>query len=298
MGKLIKLNPFISETVWGGSRLARAKGINSTNPVGETWEVSTLSQGSSKVGDIDLSTLCSLKYLVKFIDTAANLSIQVHPDDEYARIHENASGKTECWIILDANPGAGIYLGFKKGVTKKEFFNAVASGLAVDKFLNFIEVNSGDFFYIPPGTVHAIGSGITLCEVQQSSGITYRVWDWNRMGLDGNPRELHIDKARDVLNFSEDFNQKLLTTSKSHLFESEEIITLAKHKDFQVELINYPAGKKFSLKLNDKDAIVVLRGSLGDLKTYESALVLEESTFSFESVSPVSFLVVSGLNCP
>jgi len=299
MGKIIKLNPFISKKVWGGKRLAKLKNLNQTDdsePIGETWEVSTHSAGSSFLGEAKLSSVCELSYLVKFIDTSANLSIQVHPDEEYAKEHEDSRGKTECWIILDAKKGAGIYLGFKKGVTKKEFFTAVASGMQVDKYLNFIPVKTGDFFFIPAGSIHAIGNDITLCEVQQSSGITYRVWDWNRMGMDGKPRELHVEKAKDVCQFSDSFNDQLLAYSKNNLLDLIGISTIAEHDDFNIQIFSNLTQKDMELTLKDKDSLIVLRGSIaGDIKlsALDCGIVLEAGTFDLKVESGTSFLVVS-----
>ena len=295
MGKIVKLTPYVSETIWGGAQLAKLKKLDSINPIGETWEVSSLDKGSSSFGDVKLSDLTELNYLTKFIDTAKNLSIQVHPDDEYAKEHENSKGKTECWLILDAAPNTGIYLGFKPGITKKEFFNAVENGVAVDHFLNFYSVKAGDFFYIPAGTIHAIGSNVTLCEIQQSSGVTYRVWDWNRVGVDGKPRELHIEKSKDVTNFSEDFNLKLKSFMKTNIFDELGTFDLINHKDFNVSVYNYK-NKDVSLNLEDKNSVMVLNGKLtGDIElaAYESAFVLESGHFELKANGEVSFLVIT-----
>jgi len=296
MTNLVKLNPFISEKVWGGHKLSQFKNLASTNKVGETLEVSTLLNESSFVGNLKLSELCSLNYLVKFIDTSEHLSIQVHPGDEYARLHENSSGKTECWLITECEEKSGIYLGFKKGVTKKEFFNAAETGLRVDQYLNFVEVAPGDFFYLPPGSIHAIGSGVTLCEVQQSSGITYRVWDWNRMGLDGKPRELHLNKAKDVTNFDIDFNQKLLSSTKRNVFNQTDILTLVEHKDFTAQLFTNISSKTYELNLSKTNSLIILKGAMsGDLdaKAYESFIAVNDCTISFQACESSAFLLVS-----
>ena len=296
MGKIIKLNPFIRQRVWGGTKLKQYKNLNTDKIVGETWEVSTHKDGESFIGDTGLSELCSLSYLVKFIDTSANLSIQVHPDEAYAQEHEDSKGKTECWLILEAEESAGIYLGFKKGVTRKEFFSAVESGLAVDKFLNFINVKAGDYFYIPAGTIHAIGSGVTLAEIQQNSGVTYRVWDWNRLGLDGKPRELHIAKAKDVINFNDGFNDSVLSYSKRNLLEQVGISTLVEHSDFSCQLFSNMVQKDMEISLNNKDSLILLKGSIdGDIKLseYESGIVVEKGSFNLTLSSQTSFLIVS-----
>ena len=263
MSKLLKLNPFISTKIWGGEKLKTLKNLqNAPDMIGETWEVSTLTEGPSLVGETPLNKFCDLSYLVKFIDTNDHLSVQVHPDDEYAQKFENSSGKTEAWIILDAEKDCGIYLGFKKGVTKKEFFNAVKANLPVNHFLNFIPVKAGDFFKVPAGTVHAIGKGVTLCEVQQSSGITYRVWDWGRVDANGVGRELHVEKASDVLDFSEKFNDKLLTGMKRGLLDQVGISTLIEHECFHVQLFSQVLQKDMVLNLSAKDSLSLIKSNI------------------------------------
>ena len=303
MSKIVKATPFLSHKIWGGSFLSQTKNIDSSKeeqfePLGETWEISSLEQASSLIGEMKLSELCDLKYLVKFIDTNANLSIQVHPDDEYAKKHENSLGKTECWLILKSSEGSGIYLGLKSGVTKKEYFNAIEMGVAVEKFLNFYPVESGDFFYVPAGAIHAIGAGVVLCEIQQSSGITYRVWDWNRLDEKGQGRELHISKAKDTINFDEVFNKRLTKYFQKNLLTESGIRSLVKHKDFKVELYNFSSRDKIELNLFEKSSFIVLDGELSvdslKLNAYSSAFVLNAGKFEIELLSDkVSFLTVN-----
>lgn len=260
MGIISKLTPHSSFTIWGGSELSKIKQIVSSQKLGETWEISTHSSGPSSLGQQKLNELCELSYLVKFIDTSDNLSVQVHPGDEYAKEHENSKGKTECWIILSSAAGAGIYLGFKPGITKKEFKTAIENNLEVDKYLNFIEVKAGDYFYVPSGTVHAIGSDVTLAEVQQSSGITYRVWDWNRVDVNGNSRELHVSRAMDVLNFNEEFNKSVI--ENNNLFTKVGLQEFVNHPDFKASILNLNSGKTTELNLNDKEGLCVLDGEV------------------------------------
>ena len=235
--KLLKLSPYADEKVWGGELLKKIKNIKSSNAVGETFEISTLQNQNSYVGEVELSRLVDdLPYLVKLIETTDNLSIQVHPGDEYAKRVEKSRGKTECWLILSANEGAGIYLGFKPGVSPSIFKSAIEKGDSVNKLLEFHPVKPGDFFYVPSGSIHAIGVGILMAEVQQSCGVTYRVWDWNRKGLDGKPRDLHIDKAMDVINFEELKNKKSYFQFKENVFDHGEIL-LASHEDFHFKLV-------------------------------------------------------------
>ena len=204
--------------------------------MGEALEISTLDGQNSKVGDQDLSSIVGkLSYLVKLIETTDNLSVQVHPNDEYANRVEQSLGKSECWLVLDAKDGAGIYLGFKPGVTKEAFETAVIKSEAVDRLLNFYPVKRGDFFFVPAGSIHAIGANVLLAEVQQSCGVTYRVWDWNRTGLDGKPRELHLKKALDVIEFDENKNQLSYFDFQERVFDKSSGV-LAKHKDFKFQI--------------------------------------------------------------
>lgn len=142
-----------------------------------------------KIGEIWFEA--DLPLLVKFVFTSDRLSVQVHPDDEYARAHENSRGKTEMWYVMRADPGARLAIGFRETVTRERLREAALSG-GIEDLLNWIDVQAGDAFFIPAGTVHAIGGGLALCEVQQHSDVTYRLYDYGR------PRELHLDKAVDV----------------------------------------------------------------------------------------------------
>ena len=132
--------------------------------------------------------------LIKFSDAKADLSVQVHPSDDYALKNENSFGKTEMWYIVEADEGAGIYLGFNRDVTKAEYEKAIAENRLVE-LLNFYEVKAGECYFIPSGTIHAIAKGCLICEIQQNSNLTYRVYDYGRKGADGKLRELHVDKA-------------------------------------------------------------------------------------------------------
>jgi mannose-6-phosphate isomerase len=143
----------------------------------------------------------SFPMLVKLIDAKQNLSVQVHPSDDYALAREHSYGKTEMWYIVEADESAGIYLGFSKEVTKDEVRSAIANNTLCD-LLKFYPVKAGEAYFIPSGTVHAIGAGCLICEIQQNSNLTYRVYDYGRVGHDGKPRELHIDKALDVMSFT------------------------------------------------------------------------------------------------
>ena len=139
--------------------------------------------------------------LFKVIEANDKLSVQVHPDDAFANENENGKlGKTEAWYVMDAKPGAQLVFGLKPGVTKASFIEALNKG-EVESTLNFVDAKTGDFFYIPAGTVHAIGAGLTIAEIQQCSDITYRLYDYKRVDANGNERELHVEKALETINF-------------------------------------------------------------------------------------------------
>ena len=229
--EVVKLKPYIKETVWGGNTLRNYGKISDLSNIAECWELSLNKEGSSiidnginknkKLSDVlakdDWGPKCEhfpfFPTLIKLIDADRELSVQVHPNDEYALKNENSYGKTEMWYILEAKKGAGIYLGFKHDTNEKEVREKINNNTLVD-LLNFIPVKSGDCYFVKSGTVHAIGAGITLFEVQQNSALTYRLYDWGKVGLDGKPRELHVDKSLKVMNFNkfikEEFKLPLL----------------------------------------------------------------------------------------
>lgn len=218
--EIVKLSPFIADNIWGGTRLITEYGIETDkNPAAEAWVLSCHPSGPSVIlnGEYKGKTLqevylenkeiCGTKgekyeffpLLIKFIDAKRDLSIQVHPDDEYAMRVEGEYGKTEAWYILDCEPDAELILGFNKNVTVEEFKKAAQSDEMMS-ICNRVKVKKGDVFFIESGTMHAICKGILLAEVQQNSNTTYRIYDYGRLGKDGKPRELHVDKAADVTN--------------------------------------------------------------------------------------------------
>ena len=288
--KIQKLLPYVSHKIWGGHRLVSLRGLPpktaAETPVGETWEISRHPDGPAQTeGGESLEKKFSkeqMPYLVKLIDTNDFLSVQVHPDDEFAQKHEGDQGKSECWLVLEAGENAGIYLGFKPGVTREGLEGALTqekSGANPDSFLAFYQVKRGDFFFVPAGAIHAIGKGVLLVEIQQSSGITYRVWDWNRTDTDGNPRPLHIKKAMQVIRFENSFNHPSNFQRKRGLldFTRKNRTSLIQHPQFHVELL-VSSGESwhFPLEGNRQPAIMVLEGKVKingiELKTCESCL--------------------------
>ncbi len=252
---LIPLKPHIVCKIWGGERLASIRNREQGEKVGESWEVSVLPEGESEAQKKKLSQTIDpklLPYLIKLIDTSDHLSVQVHPNEIYAQKFESSQGKTECWLILDAAPSAGIYLGFKSGVTKEKFEKAIRANDDLTPYLRFFPVKKGDFFFVPAGSVHAIGKDVFLVEIQESSGITYRVWDWNRLE-NGKPRVLHVDKALDVLNFDSEANEPMSFCAREDLFTFNGEERLLEEKLFNLDLVNLVPGENWERELaNEK----------------------------------------------
>ena len=209
-----KLYPVFKDYVWGGSKLKESYGKQTDQtPCAESWELSFHPDGLTKLEDgktlaetvtkKDLGTNAQnfsfFPTLIKLIDAKQDLSVQVHPSDDYALTHENSYGKTEMWYIVEADEGAGIYLGFSRDVTAEEYRQAIAEERLTD-LLNFYEVKAGECYFIPAGTIHAIGRGCLICEIQQNSNLTYRVYDYGRRDQHGNLRSLHVDQALKVTN--------------------------------------------------------------------------------------------------
>lgn len=216
---LLFTKPIFHDKIWGGRRLETVFGYDiPEGKIGECWAIGAHPHGDCEVtsGPYASSTLAQLwdehhelfgdakgdrfPLLIKILDADGDLSIQVHPDDEYARVHENGSlGKKECWYVLDCDEGATIIVG-QKAHDREEFARLVEEG-RWDDLLNEVPIHKGDFFQIDPGTVHAIKAGTLILETQQSSDVTYRVYDYDRLGNDGKPRELHLEKSMDVIDY-------------------------------------------------------------------------------------------------
>lgn len=217
---IVKLKPALKSYLWGGTKL-KAKWNKQTDnaTLSESWELSFHPDGLAAVigGKYDGKPLAEaatradwgrnsaefpfFPVLSKIIDSAQALSIQVHPSDEYALEHEGQFGKTEMWYILEADEGAFLYLGLNRTVSAEEFAAAVDNN-TVCSLLNRVPVKKGETYFIPSGTIHAIGAGVTLYEVQQNSSLTYRVYDFDRTDANGNKRPLHVDKAKAVANLN------------------------------------------------------------------------------------------------
>ncbi len=213
--KITKTIPAFKDYIWGGEKLKTEfhKATDLTR-VAEAWELAAHKDGTSgfEGENFDLAYLFDKKreligtkaasferfpMIVKLIDARDNLSVQVHPSDAYALANENSYGKTEMWYVAEAEEGAGLYVGFKRDLTKDEFCDLIREN-RLQEVLNFIPVKPGEWYFIEAGTVHAIGKGVVIAEVQQNSNLTYRLYDYGRVGADGKPRELHVEKGKEV----------------------------------------------------------------------------------------------------
>ncbi|SKA03429.1 mannose-6-phosphate isomerase, class I [Selenihalanaerobacter shriftii] len=299
----LKFKPIYKEKIWGGNNIATYFNRNlPKNKIGESWELAAHKNGTSIVNngrfkDKSLTELIN-KYwieimgtrikeedhdrfplLIKILDANDKLSVQVHPDDEYAAEHEDGElGKTEMWYILDAEPGAELIYGLKPGVTKEEFKVSIEDGSLVDK-LNRIKVKKGDILFIPTGTIHSIKEGVLLAEIQQNSDTTYRVFDWNRVGDDGQPRKLHIKEALDVVDFNRDDYKKSQSVKYENNKYQRKILTTCEYFTCEKLLVEdsfsaQPQGKRFEVLLClDGKGIINYENGKVNIKGGETILI-------------------------
>ena len=265
MKKIYKLDPAIKDNIWGGNKL-REYGKNTyKDRIAESWELSFTNGGEAKIYDGREMSEAFLKdtwgeacqkfhafpVLTKFIDAKDNLSVQVHPSDAYALENEGQFGKTEMWYVVDAEEGAGLYMGLERECGKDEFAAAVADG-SVESLLSFKKVRQGDVYFIPSGTIHAIGAGVVIFEIQQNSTLTYRLYDYMRRDKDGNLRELHVDKAMKV---------SLLEPYKEAKFDTDDASVIGKCEYFETRKYQLNFTKKcFNVEKDSYLSITCVKG--------------------------------------
>lgn len=270
---VIQVKPLFKSVLWGGERIAQFKGMPPQgDTVGESWELSPMPGNESVIvgspfNGMTLNELLSMHgpeilgqrvterfgdkfpLLIKFIDSADDLSIQVHPDDMLAGKRHNSLGKTEMWLVLKPTERASLYAGFNQKLTADSYRRAVADGTVTDK-LNRFETHPGDVFMLPAGRVHSIGRGNFLVEIQEASDITYRIYDFDRRDQDGNPRQLHVEESVDAI----DFNDTAVSAGRAD-FASTTPQTLATCHFFTTKLVNLaeptvldlPTGQSFTV---------------------------------------------------
>lgn len=242
----LKFEPILKKILWGGDQICPFKGITPIEKgVGESWEVShvkdnvsTVSNGSLKGKSLDelINTYGAsllgkhnierfgnkFPLLIKFIDANDDLSIQVHPNDALAKTRHNSFGKTEMWYVIKAKPGAGLYSGFSKKIDAEKYVELVKNNTFTD-VLQHYEVKEGDVFFLPAGRVHAIGAGTFIAEIQQTSDITYRIYDYNRKDASGKGRELHTELAKDAIDYTVESDYR--THYKDELNQASELVS-------------------------------------------------------------------------
>ena len=283
----LKFKPRVKERIWGGSAILKKKGkavsrLPKDRLYGESWDLSSVKGDISVVANgmlkgNNLQELIEVymgdlvgeenfeRYglefplLVKYLDCNDRLSVQVHPNDALAEERHNSFGKTEAWYVVDCKPGAAIYLGFKNlELTREEYIAAVAES-RLEELLNRVEVHPGDVFFIPAGTVHALGAGIEVVEVQQTSDVTYRIYDWDRVDSEGKSRELHTALAVDAIDFEADAD----LLHKRYMLNSGGEATVIRSPYFTMKLHDVAQSKALDRSMLDTFIIYIcLNGSL------------------------------------
>ncbi|MEZ6018393.1 MAG: type I phosphomannose isomerase catalytic subunit [Planctomycetota bacterium] len=293
----LRLSPRAAEKVWGGARLAGlvSDPLDATGPVGEVWICSDreergsvvvggpfdgrslrglmLSEREALLGEAGTNAAGEFPLLVKLLEAAQDLSIQVHPDAVAAeRLH--GESKEECWYILHADPGAEVYVGLADGVDARRFAARAATPDVVDLLARHV-VHAGDFVHVPTGTVHGIGAGITLVEVQESSDTTYRLYDWGRLGLDGKPRATHLDEALASIDYGVRPAGPVRAEFRAQVGGDsvDRAALLVDTKPFRVELLELHRGGPLGVDALPS-VLVVLSGS-GQLSTAATEAPLE-----------------------
>ncbi|CRF32641.1 mannose-6-phosphate isomerase [Brachyspira suanatina] len=278
---LLEFNEIIKEVIWGGNSLVSvySKPFDKNKTIGESWEIcdlpndnnivsngelkgKTLSYLVKEYGSELLGTKCKDDYfplLIKLIDAKDKLSIQVHPDEEYANKRHNKHGKNEMWYVMETYGDAKLLIGLKENISKEDLKNSLNNNKNIENMFNYFDIKKGDAFYIPSGCIHAILGNAVIAEIQTPSDVTYRLYDWNRLDKNGKFRELHIE---DSFNVIKDINAFNLKSDKKNSFKDEklEINTVFSNEYFTVE--EYTINKTYSSKTNGEsfEIIIVLEG--------------------------------------
>lgn len=275
--------PILKEIIWGGTDIRPFKGLTPTDQkIGESWELSHVegnfsvvdngvlkgktidelinTYGSKLVGEKVLARFGkTFPLLIKFIDARDNLSIQVHPDDELAKKRHNSFGKTEMWYVVKATPDAILYSGFSKQIDAEEYVRRIADNTIMDVMKQY-KVKEGDVFFLPAGRVHAIGSGCFIAEIQQTSNITYRIYDYNRKDADGNERELHTELAKDAIDYT------LSSDYQTHYMpQKDKVVELVQCDYFTTNLLKLDQSMKRDFSTLDSFVVYICMDGLAKI---------------------------------
>jgi mannose-6-phosphate isomerase len=289
----LKFEPIYKYRIWAGRKIAEIFGrdLPDDSGYGESWEVSDLPNDVSRItnGPLAGRTLRDalqdypqqlagqtvfqppFPLLIKFLDAGELLSVQVHPDAETCRRMGRGDPKTECWYVIDADPGAVIYKGLRKNVTKESLAEAVRTG-DIERLLDKVEVKAGQCHFLPAGTTHAIGGGLLLAEIQTPSDTTYRLFDWNRLDEGGKPRQLHVDEALESIHFGV-FAADLPVTTAGRLADCPYFKIDKGVQARGTELLFSPGSMKVLIFVSGRGAIVPAAGDAVEFKAGECTLV-------------------------
>ncbi|PRX53161.1 type I phosphomannose isomerase catalytic subunit [Flagellimonas meridianipacifica] len=269
----LKFEPILKERLWGGTKLKDVLGKPIQSEItGESWELSGVDgdisivaegplkgaslseliqkQGKNLLGESVVERFgLDFPILIKFIDAKKDLSIQLHPNDDLAKERHNSFGKTEMWYIMDADPGAQLIVGFNKSVEKEEYVKSLEENTLLD-LMNYEEVKEGDTFFINTGKIHAIGAGVMLAEIQQTSDVTYRVFDFNRRDKDGNLRELHTELALDAMDYEKKDDFKVMYPNQKNAHNQ-----MVDSPYFKTNYLNID--KKMQVDLSTRDSFTI-----------------------------------------
>lgn len=293
------LRPTLKDYLWGGTKLKTQFNKQSDlEKVAESWELACHKDGNSYILNGEFKGLTLSDYiekngkkvigtngekfdnfpvLIKLIDAKDNLSVQVHPDNDYAMRVEGENGKTEMWYIVDCDEGASLLYGFKDNITPEEFKKRIEENTLLE-VTNSVEVHKGDVFFIKSGTLHAIGKGIVIAEIQQNSNTTYRIYDYGRVGVDGKPRQLHVDKAIEVTDLCP---AKPYKTGDLINFDGYTLKELSSCEYFKV----------YNLQINDKADLVVDKTSFNSLLVLDGNGSLEVNGKKYELIKGNSIFI-------
>ena len=296
MKKINRLTPIYKDYLWGGNKLQSKYHKNDTDKeiVAESWELSTHPDGISRINNELLSEYLKENpqilgakckendspLLIKYIDAKGKLSIQVHPDDAYARMNEHDNGKTELWYVVEADENAYIYLGLKQTIKKEDFCKAISTSTITD-YLNKISVKKGDVFLVEPGTLHSIGEGCLIAEIQKKSNVTYRAYDFNRKDQNGKLRPLHVDKALEVTNLKQSNHDGL----PDEIIKQTASTTIERLKKCEYFTVDYYAIKnKETFNVNEESfKVLMLTAGNVAVSTGQEAVFLEQGESIFLS---------------
>jgi mannose-6-phosphate isomerase len=293
----LKSVPVFKQRIWGGRRLAEvfAKDLPPGEKIGESWEIADLPEGQSGIangplrgstlGEVirrypeeimgrgDMSRRAALRFplLIKFLDAQDVLSVQVHPDLETCRRMGKGDPKTECWYVMQAEPGAVIYKGLKKGITREHFAKAIQDGTTAE-LLARVPVSPGECHFIPAGTAHTLGAGLLIAEIQTPSDTTYRIFDWNRVHDSGRPRQLHIEEALESIHFDVT-PDKLPVTTVGRLVDSNHFKVDKGHRVEGGEVLLARGSMRTLIFLTGGGAILSQQAEPGEFKAGDCLLI-------------------------